>query len=62
MYQEILRISYINYLSKIFEKLIDSNEMIKKIQILLEKYVKKDKYLENVGNILNGDDVIISTF
>ena len=63
LYKEIIKISDINYRSKIFEKLIDSNEMIKNsndiFQILLEKYVKKDKYLDNINGILNGDDVII---
>ena len=58
-----MKISDINYRSKIFEKLIESNEMIKNsndiFQILLEKYVKKDKYLDNIANILNGDDVVI---
>ena len=28
-------------------------------QILLEKYVKKDKYLDNITTILNGEDVLI---
>ena len=60
--KEIIKISDINYRCKIFEKLIESNEIIKKsndiFQILLEKYLKKDKYFGNISNILNGDDVI----
>ena len=64
LYKEIIKISDINYRCKIFEKLIESNEMIKKsndiFQILLEKYVKKDRYFDNISNILNGDDVIIT--
>ena len=48
LYKEIKKIHDIDYRSKIFEKLIESNEMIKKsndiFQILLEKYFKKDKY------------------
>ncbi len=63
LYKEILKISDINYRSKILEKLIESNEMIKNsndiFQILLEKYVKKDKYLDNITTILNGEDVLI---
>jgi len=63
LYKEIKKIHDIDYRSKIFEKLIESNEMIKKsndiFQILLEKYVKKDKYFESILNILNGDDIII---
>ena len=63
LYKEILKISDINYRSKILEKLIESNEMIKNsndiFQILLKKNVKKDKYLDNITTILNGEDVLI---
>ena len=67
LYKEIIKINDINYRSKILEKLLESNEMLKNsndiFQILLEKYVKKDdkkdKYIDNINNILNGEDVII---
>ena len=56
LYKEIIKISDINYRSKVFEKLIESNEMIKKsndiFQILLEKYVKKDKYFDRMEIML----------
>ena len=62
-FKEIKKISDINYRYKILQKLIESNEMIKKsndiFQILLKNYIKKDKFEDNRNNILNGDDDII---
>jgi len=62
-FKEIKKISDINYHYKILEKLLDSNEMIKKsndiFQMLLKKYVKKE-YKENRNFILSGEDDIIN--
>ena len=62
LYKEIKKISDINYRFKIFEKLLQSDEMIKKsndiLQILLENYVKKE-YKDNRNRILAGEDNII---
>jgi len=60
--KEIKKIPYIDYRYKIVEKLLESNEMIRKsndiFQILLKDYIKKDyKLSRNI--ILNGDDDII---
>ena len=59
--KEIKKISNIDYRYKILEKLLESNEMIKKsndiFQILLKNYVKKE-YKVNRNEILNGDDII----
>ena len=60
--KEIKKISDIEYHYKILEKLLESNEMIKRsndiFKILLKKYVKKD-YKINWNVILSGDDDII---
>ena len=61
---EIKKISDADYRSKILEKLLEENEMIKKsndiFQIVLKPYLKKnDKFKENINNILKGNDNII---
>ena len=62
LFKEIKKIPYIDYRYKILEKLLESNEMIKKsndiFQILLKDYIKKD-YKDSRNAILNGDDDII---
>ena len=62
LHKEIKKVSDINYRYKILEKLLSSNEMIKKskdiFQILLKNYVKKE-YKDNRNNILGGEDDII---
>ena len=62
LYKEIKKIPNINYRYRILEKLLNSDEMIKKsndiFQLLLKNYVKKE-YTENRNNILGGDDDII---
>ena len=62
LFKEVKKIADINYRYKILEKLLESNEMIKKsndlFQILLKNYVKKE-YKDNRNNILSGDDDII---
>jgi len=62
-YKEIKKIQDINYRYKILEKLLNSDEMIKKsndiFQILLKKNYVKKEYSENRNNILGGDDDII---
>ena len=62
LFKEIKKIPDINYRYKILEKILESNEMIKKskeiFQILLKNYVKKE-YKENRNNILSGDNDII---
>ena len=59
--KEIKKISNIDYHYKILEKLLESNEMIKKsndiFQILLKNYVQKE-YKVNRNEILNEDDII----
>ena len=59
---EIKKVPNIDYRYKILEKLLESNEIIKKsndiFQILLKNYVKID-YKSNIYAILNGDDDII---
>ena len=61
--KEISRISIINYRYKILEQLLEENEIIKKsndiFQILLNDFLKMDKYKDNMINILNGNDIII---
>ena len=63
LYKEIKKIPDINYRFKILEKLLNSNEMIKKsneiFQMILKKNYVKKEYNENRNNILNGDDDII---
>ena len=60
--KEVKKISDINYRSKILEKLLEKNEMIKKsndiFQILLKSYVKKDKIKVSIIEISNGKDII----
>jgi len=61
---EIIKIADIDYRSRILEKLLEDNEMIKKsndiFQIILKQYLKKkDKFKENKENILKGKDNII---
>ena len=61
---EIKKISDTDYRSKIIEKLLEENEMIKKsidiFQIVLKPYLKKnDKFKDNKDSILNGEDNII---
>ena len=62
LFKEIKKIPYIDYRSKILEKLLGSNEMIKKsndiFQILLKNYVRKE-YKLNRNLILNGEDSVI---
>jgi len=62
LFKEIKKIPNIDYRFKILEKLLESNEMIKKsndiFQMLLKNYVKKE-YKSNRNTILtNGDDII----
>ena len=63
IFKEIKKIPDINYRYKIFEKLLESDEMIKKsndiLQILLKNYVKKDKCKNNRNNILNSEEYIV---
>ena len=63
LYKETKKINNINYRYKILEKLLNSDEMIKKsndiFQLLLKKNYVKKEYTENRNNILNGDDNII---
>ena len=63
IFKEIKKIPDINYRYKIFEKLLESDEMIKKsndiFQILLKNYVKKDKYKDNRNNILSSEEYIV---
>ena len=60
LFKEIKKISDISYRFKIFEKLLESNEMIKKsndiLQLLLENCFKKDKFEDNMNSLLNGED------
>ena len=63
-YKETLKISDDNYRYKIFEKVLENDEILKKsneiFQTLLKKYVLIDKYIENKDFILkNNDDIII---
>ena len=52
-----------NYRYNIFEKIPEYDEMIKKsieiFQLHLKNYLKKDKFGDNMTNILNGNDNII---
>ena len=63
IFKEIKKIPDINYRYKIFEKLLESDEMVKKsndiFQILLKNYVKKDKYKDNRNNILSSEEYIV---
>jgi hypothetical protein len=63
-YKEIQKISDDSYRYKIFEKVIENDEILKKsneiFQTLLKKYILIDKYKENKDFILkNNDDIII---
>ena len=63
-YKEIQKIPDDKYRYKIFEKVIDNDEILKKsneiFQILLKKYILIDKYVDNKDFILkNNDDIII---
>ena len=61
-FKEIRKISDVDYRYLILEKLLESNEMIKKskdiFQILLKNYVKRD-FTKNRNEILSGKDDII---
>ena len=60
LFKEIRKVSDINYRYKIFEKLLESDEMIKKsndiLELLLDNCFKKDKFEDNMVNLLNGND------
>ena len=62
LFKEIKKVPNIDYRYKILEKLLESNEIIKKsneiFQILLKNYIKKE-YKSNRNVILSGDDDII---
>ena len=62
-YKEIKKISDIGYRYKIFEKIIEFDEIIKKsndiFQILLKKVIKKEEFVESRNNLLNSDDNLI---
>jgi len=62
LFKEIKKIPYIDYRYKILEKLLESNEMIKKsndiFQMLLKNYFKKDYKLSRNALLSGGDDII----
>ena len=63
LFKEIKKIPDINYRYNILEKILESDEMIKKsndlFQILLKNYIQNDKFEESWNNILLGDDDIL---
>ena len=62
-YKEIQKVSDINYRYKVFEKLIEADEMIKKsnniFQLLLEDCIYFNEFEDTRNNIINGDKNII---
>ena len=63
LFKEIKKISISDYRFHIFSKIIEENQMIKKsndiFQIILNNYIRKDKYKDNRNTILNSKDEIL---
>ena len=65
-YKEIKKISDVGYRYKIFEKILEFDEIIKKsndiFQILLKKVIKKEEFDVSRNNLLNSEDNLIKLF
>ena len=63
LFKEIKKISISDYRFHIFSKIIEENQMIKKsndiFQIILNNYIRKDKFKDNRNTILNSKDEIL---
>jgi len=63
LFKEIKKISISDYRYQIFSKIIEENQMIKKsndiFQIILNNYVRKDKFKDIRNTILNSKDEIL---